>query len=297
MPFAYLLGILYAIISALCAALVQAVLSKPIIKSDSSSVAFFTVLVGLAASVILTLATSWIYFLEPLDLLIIAIFATVGVVQYGISRRLFYYSIRNLGANITSPIIMMTMTVGAVVLAAALLREKVTIPLLIGISFVIFGGLLLEGRLSAELRGGATKTGYMAAIGAGIIPAFTAILISYGLSIYPYVIASVFISYAAASVYYIVTMRTHSIALLFGKVPRKSIVAFISAGVVALAAQLFRAGALSEAPVVLVIPFLTSSSLFIPLFTWVLAKDVELFSLRTMLGIVIVTVGLILVTI
>lgn len=293
----YELGILYAIVSALCAALTQAVLSRPIMKSDSSSVAFLTALVGLVISASLALLTSWTSFVKPLNILIIAIFAGVGILQYGLSRRSFYYAIRNLGANITAPIIMMTMMVGADVLALVFLHESITLLMVGGIALVLFGGFLLEGHRAAGLRGGATRKGYAAALGAGIAPAFAAVLISYGLSIYPFVIASVFISYTAASIYYLFSMRIGSIVKLVKVTPRNSMIAFIVAGVTALGAQLFRAGALSSAPVVLVIPFLTSSNLFIPVLTWMLAKEVEVFNARTMLGIVIVTFGLILVAV
>lgn len=293
----YLFGIIFALAAALSAAMTQAVLSKPIMKSDISGVAFFTVLVGLVISGVLTFTTNWIYFLQPLNLIIIGLFATAGISQYGISRRFFYYSIRNLGANVTSPIITMTLTVGGVLLGILLLREHITSLMIIGIALVIAGGMLLEVRRAAGLRGGATRGGYAAAVSAGIIPAFGAVLISYGLSIYPHVIPSVFISFSAASIYFLLFVRPHSVTLLVRTSSKKSILAFIVAGVFALLAQLFRAGALNIAPVVLVIPFSASSNLFIPLLTWRLAKNVELFNLRTMVGIVIVTMGLILVSI
>ena len=266
-------------------------------SSDSSSVAFLTVLVGIVISAVLTILTGWTYFLQPVGLVVIAIFAAVGILQYGASRRTFYYAIRNLGANITAPIIMMTMMVGADILALVFLRERITGSMLFGIALVLVGGFLLEGHRAAGLRGGATGKGYIAAVAAGIGPAFAAVMISYGLSIFPHIIASVFISYTAASIYYLVSMRPESITSLVRVTPRKSMIAFLIAGVTAVGAQLFRAGALGTAPVVLVIPFLTASNLFIPLLTWALAKDVELFNPRTLLGIVIITIGLIFVAI
>ena len=71
---------------------------------------------------------------------------------------------------------------------------------------------------------------------------------------------------------------------------------FSFAGVFAISTQIFRAAALNYAPVIIATPFLTSSNLFIPLMTWMIAKDVEVFNARTVLGIVIITAGLILVT-
>lgn len=265
-------------------------------KADISSVAFLTVIVGMAISGILTIATSWVYFLKPLNLVIVALFATSGIFQYGVSRRFFYSAIRNLGANITSPIIMVTLTVSGVLAGALLLNERVAVLMVPGIALVIFGGVLLEARQAAGLRGGATRGGYLAAIASGIIPAFTAVMVSYGLSIYPFVISSVFISYSAAFFYFLFAVRVRSIGSLLKTSPKRSVIAFAFAGVIALTAQLFRTGALELAPVVLVIPFSTSSNLFIPFFTWQLAKDVELFNLRTMIGIVVITLGLIMIS-
>lgn len=293
----YFLGIVLAIGSAICNALTQAVLSRPLIKADSSSVAFLTSLEGLVISGVLIIGSSGFSSVPKFpSSTAIAVFVIVGIVQYGISRRIFYHSIRNLGANITTPINMTATTLGGIALAVVLLSEKVTLPIISGVVLVILGALFLQAGRAAGMRGGATRSGYIAAIVSGVIPAFSAVLISYGLSIYPYVIAAVFISFIASSSYYLVVLKPRSLAKLLKVSTRKSVVAFLGAGLASLATQLFRAGALDIAPVVVVVPLLTASILFSPLFTQILAKDIEVFDLRTILGMIVVTVGLVLVT-
>ena len=290
------IGIIMALFSAICAAATQATLSKPIVTSETRSVAFLTIIIGLVISGSLTFVTESLRFIQSLTPEILLIFAGVGLLQYGISRSTFYTAIKNLGANVTAPIVAVGISVGSILLALLVLREHLTEIVAIGIVTVITGMVLLEGRKAALLRGGNSRAGYVAAVIAATIPAFTTIMISYGLSIYHYVFASVFISFTTASVYYLATQGTRPIARLVRSSPRNSLILFSLAGVFAISTQILRAGALSYAPVVIATPFLTSSNLFIPLMTWMIAKDVEVFNARTVIGIVIITVGLILVT-
>lgn len=285
-----------ALLAAISASASQAFLSRPILGADERAVAFLTVIIGLVISGFLTLLVTEVSGpIQPPSIIIILLFASVGTLGFGVGRPIFYKAIKNVGANVSAPLVTVVINVVSVLLAILILRETMTEVVALGIAAVVTGVLLLEGRKSATLREGSYKSGYASIVVSGTIAAFTLVMISYGVSVYHYFIASVFISFAAASVYYSVTLGAKPLVSLVRKTRGRSLFLLIATGVLATSAQLFRFGALSYAPVIIVTPFLYANSLFVPALTWVFAREVEVFNVRIVLGVTVITAGLILV--
>lgn len=151
--------------------------------------------------------------------------------------------------------------------------------------------LLLEGVPSAIKRQGNAKWGYIAALSSGLIFGFTPLLIKIGLSNYHYFIVGTFMSYMTAMVGYGLAIKPHNISESIKTMPRYILFSYVIAGVLAVAAQLLRFGALSYVPVVLVAPVLASQPVFTLFMSHKLAKDFEIFKIRTITAISVVTIG------
>lgn len=239
-------------------------------------------------------------FLHASDLLYLTaltfgMFAAVGIMHFAIGRQISYIAEKNIGANQAAPLIS-TQIIYSVILAIVLLGETVTPELVIGAAMILGGSLLLEARTSATKRGGMLRKGYVAAISTSLLFGISPLLIKWGLGIYDYYLGATFVAYAAALLFYVVSRSTPKIISATKALPRYALVYYIIGGSLAAFGQLFRFSALTFAPVVVVIPILAAHPIFTILMTRGLARDYEVFHVRTIAAILIVVVGTILVS-
>ncbi|MHB2036123.1 MAG: EamA family transporter [Nitrososphaerales archaeon] len=289
-------GIALALASAISFAGSTSVLSRPLTKSDPSSANFLGLVVGTAIAATVTLTFGQAGSLASISLTAIAIFAIVGLFHFNISRLLNFTAVKNIGANQTAPITA-TQIPYSVLFAVFLLGEKITFPIIIGVGLIIFGVTLLRAGAGANIRGGNAKAGYLAAASTGLIWGFTPILINLGLAYFHYFMAATFLAYSVALLSYLpVAIAKHSTAKI-RELPRITTYAYILSGALLVVAQLLRFGALSYAPVITVVPMLSIFPIFIIIFTWMIAKDIEIFQRKTILSIVLTTIGTILVSV
>lgn len=225
----------------------------------------------------------------------VAVFATVGVLHFGLGRLLSYSSVKNIGANQAAPIIS-TQVLYALILAVIIFGENITLGIAVGSALVLFGVLILEGGLGASKRGGSRKKGYLAALATGGIFGFTPILIKAGLQTFHFYVSAILIAYATALAIYAVLVNPKKIASDIRSLPRYAIVSFVISGILSATSQIFRFGALNYAPIVVIVPILGAQPIFTVIFTHFLAKDVEVFNWRTILSIVLVILGTIIVS-
>jgi len=291
-----LVGIALALASAITFAGSTAVLSGPLTKSDPSSANYVGLLVGTAIAAFVMIAFGQMGSLANLTLPVIAIFAVVGLFHFNISRLLNFTAVKNIGANQTAPITTTSIPY-SVLFAVLVLGEKISLPIIVGVALIVSGLTLLRGSAAASIRGGNARAGYLAAACTGLIWGFTPILINIGLSYFHYYMAATFLAYTAALISYMpVVISKHSTAKIL-HLPKFTMYAYLLSGVLLVLAQLFRFGALSYAPVVTVVPVVSVFPIFIILFTWMIAKKVEIFQIKTIISILLTTIGTILVAV
>jgi len=114
---------------------------------------------------------------------------------------------------------------------------------------------------------------------------------------YHYFIVGTFIAYLTAMLGYGLAIKPRLISESIKTMPRYVLFSYVMAGVLAVAAQLLRFGALSYAPIVIVAPILASQPVFTLFMSHKLARDFEIFKSRTITSIGIVTVGSIILSI
>jgi drug/metabolite transporter (DMT)-like permease len=230
-----------------------------------------------------------------LTALTIGIFAAVGIMHFAIGRQISYIAEKNIGANQAAPLIS-TQIIYSVILAIILLGETVTPELVVGAAMILGGSLLLEARASATKRGGTLRKGYIAAITTSLLFGISPLLIKWGLGMYDYYFGATFVAYAAAFLFYLLSRSTPKLVVSMKALPTYALIYYVIGGCLAAFGQLFRFSALTFAPVVIVIPILAAHPIFTILLTRGLARDYEVFHVRTIAAIFIVVVGTILVS-
>ena len=292
----YLFAIVLATGSSICFAGNRAFASRPLINSDTRVITYITLLTGVIASALAMAILGELRALLLASALVVALFGLVGIVHYAIGRQLSYVAVKNIGANATAPLLS-TSVLYSFILSVLFLHEILTYVLVIGTIFILVGVFILEIRSGALIRKGKYRAGLVAAITTAAIFGITPVVISFGLSIYDYYLAAVFISYAVATIIYTLTANTPTIVKSMVKTPSTGLIFFIISGFFASGAQLFRFAALSVAPVVFIVPILSTNPIFTILLTRLVAREFEVFTLRTIISMVLVVIGSALVTI
>jgi drug/metabolite transporter (DMT)-like permease len=224
--------------------------------------------------------------------------AAAGIIHFVAGRILFYTSVRLIGANRASPI-MICYILFAAVLGIILFEEPVTVTLILA-ALLIFGGIILvgmtgeSGNTNTRIPRSIMMRGLFGAIGAAICWGITPILVKIGLEEGSSTMSGVFISYIASL---ILTAGLSAIPANFRKIRRLNRASItpilIGSGVVA-GAQLLRYVALDYSPVSMVSPIVGSSTLFIFFFSFIINREIESFNPKIILGAVAAVIGIVL---
>ena len=296
MEITYLLAVALALSSSICFAGNRAFASKPLMRTDTRIITYLSLLIGVVTTAAVMVISSQLESLLLASSIVVIVFGIVGIAHYTIGRQLSYVAVKNIGANATSPLLSSSVLY-SLVFSVLFLHEIVTVVIGVGTALILVGVLILEIRSGALKRQGNYVSGYIAGILTAMIFGLTPVLISFGLSIYDYYLAAVFISYASGALIYTLTANSPKIIREMIKTPRTILILYIISSIFGAGAQIFRFAALSFAPVVLIAPILSTNPIFTVLMTRFVAKDVEVFTPRTMIGMVLVVIGSALVTV
>ncbi len=263
--------------------------------NDAVLVALFCNVVLLAPPVAFLYAPPYTQLFTPTSALA---FAAAGLVGMFAARLLLFRSVDELGANLTSPVIASNVLF-ATLIAVIVLGERVTATHALGIVLVVAGVAIVSWE-TAEAGSGRTlgEASAMLAlpIGAalfiGIEPIFISIGLDAGTPVLPGILVMAGTATAAFLGYMtlrgtgpVVPPRTHSTGW------------FVAAGVSTTVGFLGYFGALSLAPVVLVVPLLQLAPLLVVVFSLIaLPRHLERLTWRVGFSAVVVVVGATLVS-
>ena len=218
-----------------------------------------------------------------------------GILHFVVGRSLNYHCVQLVGANLTNLICRSNILV-SVVIGITLLREPVGWRLALGVLFIITGislpglsQLFLEGsrhRLP-KIPGKAFIFGFGCGLAWGISPIF----IKLGLADSGAPLSGAFISFLAATLVLIVSMASPQRRKSANDITVKAGVLFFSSGLLSFIANMGRYVALGLAPASVVTPLFSTSPVFVLLFSFVFNRNLEIFNLPVIIGVVSVVIG------
>lgn len=219
-----------------------------------------------------------------------------GIIHFIMGRFMYYDSIRLIGANRASPISKIDVLT-SVVLGIIILSESLTISLALGVLCIIPGVILASSERQGAGTEGRSETyqmqlrGVLSGLGAGLSWGSSGILIKPAVREIGSPLVGAFISYVAATLI--------TVSLLFRKrqqeqlvrLNRSSLIPLVIAGVLSSAGQLLRFFGLSYSPVSLVQPLISTQVLYVLIFSFLLNRNIEVFTWKVIMGMVLVVAG------
>lgn len=284
------LGLLLATFSSLTFGLYGAILSGLLLQVEPAAVNTVVNITGLVLLFFVMLATNQAIALWVLTPTFVLIFASVGVLHFGLSRLLMFTGIRHIGANAWSTLTPINVIL-TLVLATILLGERVNSTELVGAVAIVLGASLIGTRESAVRRAGSLSTGVTTTLFGATIWGITPILIKAGLTISPSYIDAIFIAFVAAVLFDAVLDNPLKALKTVRHSSRLMILYTIGGGALSAAAQTSKFAALGAAPVPLVIPIIATYPIITVVGTWFLSRETEIFGLRTIFCILLVIAG------
>jgi drug/metabolite transporter (DMT)-like permease len=219
-------------------------------------------------------------------------FLASGCLQPLFARALFYEGLTRIGVSRAGPL-RGAEPLFATIIAVTLLHERPTLTVYLGTTLIMGSLWLISGTRSE----GAKWRLFDAALplGAGLVSAISQSLRKQGLKILPspYVATAIVTSTSLAILvmFALVTRRTN----LF-RVKRESLPFFVSAGFVAVSAQISNFIALGQAELSVIIPLLNTTPLFAVLLSGLFLRSVETVTPRVVFGALLMVSGVALIT-
>jgi len=259
------------------------------LAGESFTATLISVFVGVAFFLFLMLLTADWQTLWSLSWQGWLLLGAAGIMHFALGRLLSYTAFRLIGAN-KAGAIFRTQTFYAVIFGVLLLKEPLTIFLVLGV-LCIFGGLTL---VSLEKEGGASKIrtrGILAALGGAFFWGTSGILIKPVVTEIGSPYAAAFISYLAATLVLTSLLSGQGQRVQLSNLHRKTITSLTLGGVFNSIAQLFRYIALIYSPVSLVNPLIGTATFFTFFLSFLINRKIEVFTWKVFVGIVATVVG------
>lgn len=306
-----MLGGFLALLSAATFALNQALARRGVLTGSVLQALVITVPIGVPFFLLIALAIGEISALWHFPLTSVLWLSLAGVNHFIAGRYFNYVAVKAAGTNITGTVQQLDIVV-SLGLAVWLLGEYLTPLRASGIALIMLAPMLTLRRDIAAANGqGASGPaarprtftpqlgkGYLYAVLSGIAYGVSPILVRAGLQgTDPGAsMAGGAISYAAASVFLLIIVLASGNWRHVIETEKTNAKLFAFAGLSVGAAQVFRYGALSLAPVAVVAPILRLSLIFRIILAWVFNRDHEVFSSGIVLATILSLLGALLVS-
>ncbi len=222
---------------------------------------------------------------------VFAILGISGVTTSLAGRWLNYTSVQQIGAN-RSGALLRTSPIYAVFFGLIFLNESITILIIFGILLVLLGATLVSGGKREETTHIRVK-GVAAALASALAYAVGAALVKAIINEVGSPVVAAFITFSSASIVLFGLFSRKELRSRPLQIKRHSLVIFVAAGILAALAQLFRFTGLSYGPLSLVEPVLVSSmALFVLVFSFLINRNIDVFTVRVILGIISTMAGI-----
>ena len=261
----------------------------PVAVSVFMGIPFFAVVLLITGDWSNLLSVSW----RALILL-----GAAGVIHFVAGRFLGYSSYRLIGANKATTFVN-TNPFYTVIFGVLFLNELLTIYLILGVICIFTGvALISTERKSAieEVPGTYSRKevrGILTALGAALCWGTSPILIKPAVAEIGSPFAGAFVSYVVASVVMAFFFFRGQYRQQMGQIPviTAALISMLIGSIFSSSGQLFFYTALSYSPAGMVNSLITTHILFIFLFSFLLNRHIEIFTLKIIMGMVAIVVG------
>ena len=251
---------------------------------------FFAVAISIAGDWGELLTVSW----QALILL-----GAAGIIHFVAGRQLSYNALRFIGANKATPFIM-TNHFYTVILSVIFLNESLTATLILGVIFIFGGAALItvEKRSVSEGSEGASRTevkGILVSLAAAVCWGVTPILIKSAAAELASPSARAFISYTVASIVmaclYFRRQQREQMTELMGLPLAANFITVLFGGLLACGGQMLGFTALGISPASMLAPLMSTQILFILVLSFLLNRQIEVFTPKVIMGMVATVAG------
>ncbi len=224
----------------------------------------------------------------------VVLLAIAGIINFTLSRYLFFRCVQLIGAN-RSTTISRTDILFAAIFGVIFFQETITAKLVLGSLGIMFGATLVN--LVKEEGGYKFQTaGALLGVISSLFGAISSILVKSAMKEVDSPYAAAFISYlSAAIVWLIILLVSNGQRVDLFRLNRSSLVMFLLTGLFALTGHLFRYSALKISPVSVIQPLLGTVVLFTFFFSFLINRKIDVFNWRVFTGILAVVLGMLLI--
>ncbi|MFH1002914.1 MAG: DMT family transporter, partial [Chloroflexota bacterium] len=214
----------------------------------------------------------------------LALLAGAGTIHFLVGRFFNYASIRIIGAN-RSTALSRTNTLYAIIFGVVLLKESITLPVLLGIIGILTGVALVtlekrEPEVNPVAGSRASVLGVVSGLAAGLCWGISGVMIKIAMGEVSAPLAGTFISYIAATTLLAITLLGKQQRRQLTQLRRISIIPLFFAGILTAIAHLLRFAALDSSPVTVVQPLISTNVVFVLLFSFLANRRLEVFTWR-----------------
>ena len=294
----YELGILFAAVSTLALGSNKLAVRKTLFHMDESFATF--------VSIVMTLPIFGIPLLilglggQAITPQVIAIFAVTGVTNYAVGRYFIWKSIANVGAN-RGNILAASQVVYAVAIAIVFLRQSIDLFSGSGVLLVLVGIIIISygGNSDRNFTPKQIRTGLIFGLIGGLAWGIAQDLMQIGIQSYNNAVGATFFTYALSLIGVVPALliaRGQSEKRDVLRINKRGLVLVIVAGLLGSAGQYFRYLALQIIPVTIVATINGTNPAITLVLSYLLIKEVEFIDRKTILGIVVSILGVVLVS-
>lgn len=215
--------------------------------------------------------------------------AAGGIIHFVAGRLLSYSCIRLIGAN-KAGAILRTVPFYAIVFSIIFLNESLTTFIILGVLCIVGGATLVTIEKEEKISKMQAK-GILAGLGGAFCWGISPVLIKPAIMEIGSPFAAAFISYVAACLVIPGFLAHKGQRDQLIQIQRASLIPLIISGALVSIAQLFRYVALSYSPVSVVTPLMGTSVLFVFLFSFLLNREIEVFTWKVFTGMLATVVG------
>lgn len=298
------LGAIFSVFSSFSFSVNSILVRRGVARASPAQGIYITVSMGVPILLFAALVSGQLLRLSELRWTQVGVVALSGIIHFAVGRYCNYRSVQSIGATRSGPTLGLA-TPYSLLVAIFVLNEDVTWLMGLGIVLLMAGpAIIVERRSQRQTAAGESgqgftlrqAEGYLFGLLAGLSYGTSPLLIRWALKDTGMGIAGSFIAYAGATAVLWALLVLPSQYAMVRSIPRNSIKPFMGASMGSVSAQFFRFMALSIAPVTIVNPLQRLSTVFTLLLSFAFNRNLEVFNLRMVFGVLLSVAGSLLLT-
>ena len=287
------MAIALALFSSLLISGTTIIMKKGIERTNPTSAMLVVTLVGTLVLLVISLPNFQLAHLKSKAFLL---FILAGIFSPALVRWLYFISLERIGPSMSSSILS-TGPVFTAIIAAIFLKENLTVGVSLGILLIIGGIITFERDISSNGKLAVRrKKDLMFAVLASFLVGLAIVIRKMGLNILNEPLFGVTVGFTASLVFYAMLCLLFKSMRAEISLNRKNTLYLCGAGVFLTAGWLTLFYALSHGDAIIVAPLASLHPVMVMGWSYLFFKDMESITLKTVLGVIIVLIGVLLIT-